>query len=268
LRYDDAMPSNTDAAAAALIHRTWQDGTTFDALPPALRPATRAAGYAIQAALAAFSAAPLYGWKIAATSLAGQRHIAVAGPLAGRIFAERVIAEGEAVPFGVNHMRVAEVEFAFRMAGDLPPRAAPYTAAEVIAAVATLHPAIEIPDSRFTDFTQAGEAQLIADLACGHYFVAGAATTADWRGLDLAAHRVIATRNGGPPVEGFGANVLGDPRVALAWLANELSGLGIPLRAGETITTGTCLIPIPIAPHDVIAADFGVLGQITVRFGS
>jgi 2-keto-4-pentenoate hydratase len=59
-----------------------------------LRPRDRAEGYAIQAALENYSAASLFGWKIAATSEAGQKHINVEGPMAGRILSETVIADG------------------------------------------------------------------------------------------------------------------------------------------------------------------------------
>src|SRR6202020_953015 len=99
-------------------------------------------------------------------SEAGQKHINVEGPMAGRILAETVIADGGTSSMAGNEMRVGEPEFAFRMATDLPPRTAPYTAAEVLQAVGTLHPAIEIPDSRFVDAVGAGAAQIIADNAC------------------------------------------------------------------------------------------------------
>ena len=146
----------------------WQRGRRMAALPESMRPATRAEGYAIQALLERRSAHPLFGWKIAATSKAGQAHIAVDGPMAGRLLRERVRDDGGEVPFGRNHMRVGEAEFAFRMGRDLAPREAPYGVEDVLAAVATLHPAIEVPDSRFEDFTVVGAAQLIADNACGH----------------------------------------------------------------------------------------------------
>jgi 2-keto-4-pentenoate hydratase len=68
--------------------------------------------------------------------------------------------------------------------------------------------------------------------------------------------------------EGRGANVLGDPRVALTWLVNELSGLGISLAADQIVTTGTCLIPLPIAAGDHVQVDFGALGSVGVRFTS
>ena len=142
------------------------------------------------------SSAKLFGWKIAATSEAGQKHINVAGPMAGRILAETVIADGGTASMAGNEMRVAEPEFAFRMARDLPPRSPPYTRAEVLDAVDTLHPAIEIPDSRFADFVSAGEAQLIADNACAHLFVLGAPTTPNWRALDLVEEKPVITLRG------------------------------------------------------------------------
>lgn len=253
------------AAAAETVWAAWQAGERFETLPDAQRPADRREGYRIQALLAALSARPVVGWKIAATSAAGQRHINVGGPLIGRLLAERVHPAGADVPFGANAMAVAEPEFCFRMARDLPPRAEPYGVAEVLDAVAALHLAIELPDSRFRDFTKAGEAQLLADNACAHEFVLGPEAPALWRDLDLAAHRVSGRVVGGPVHEGGGFNVLGDPRVALAWAANELSGLGISLKAGEIVTTGTCVVPIPIARGDRVEMDFGSLGTVACR---
>lgn len=263
------MPDDAKSREAAdLLWRLWRDGTCIAALPAPLRPATRAEGYAIQAQLGRHSARPIAGWKIAATSEAGQRHIAVDGPLAGRLLAERVHPDGATIPLGANRMRVAEPEFAFCFGRDLSPRAAPYSVAEVLDAAAALHTAIELPDSRFQDFTTVGAAQLIADNACAHEFVLGAATDAPWREIDLARHRVVGRVAGQPPREGGGASVLGDPRVALAWLVNELSGLGLTVAAGQVVTTGTCMTPLPIAAGDTITADFGALGSVGVRIGA
>ena len=253
------------AAASEVLVRHWRDGTKLDALEARLRPQNRAEGYAIQAELERRSSGTVFGWKIAATSEAGQKHINVAGPLAGRIMSDTVIVDGGTAAMKGNEMRVGEPEFAFRMGRDLPPRAVPYTACEVLDAVQTLHPAIEIPDSRFADFVGAGEAQLIADNACAHLFVLGAATSADWRAMDLIEERPQITLRGERYV-GHGKNVLGDPRVALAWLANELSGLGITLRAGQVVTTGTCHPPLPIQAGDHMAVDFEVLGKVSVGF--
>jgi 2-keto-4-pentenoate hydratase len=253
-------------AASELLVSHWRDGTVLEALPPSLRPASRADGYLIQARIEAQSARPLYGWKIAATSSAGQRHIGIDGPIAGCLLAETVHQDGETVPFGANRMRVVEAEFAFRMGRDLPPRATPYQTSEVLDAVAELHLALEIPDSRYADFVTAGGPQLIADNACAHRFVIGPQAPTSWRQMDLAAHRVVGRVGDRLECEGSGANVLGDPRIALTWLANELSSLGVTLAAGQTVTTGTCITPMAIGPGDVVVADFGDLGRVGCRF--
>jgi 2-keto-4-pentenoate hydratase len=252
-------------AASSLLFDHWQNGRRLKALPPDLRPATRAEGYAIQAHLEERSAFPVFGWKIAATSRAGQAHIGVDGPMAGRILAEHVVENGAAVPLGANHMQVAEVEFAFRIGRDLPPRSTPYDMQEVLAAVDTLHPAIEIPDSRFDDFATVGAPQLIADNACAHLFMLGPRTTVDWRSIDLAEHKVLGRISGKFEREGKGANVLDDPRLALTWLANELSQLGITLKGGQVATTGTCTIPLEIARGDEVLGSLGPLGEVSVR---
>jgi 2-keto-4-pentenoate hydratase len=139
---------------------------------------------------------------------------------------------------------------------------------EVLAAVAALHTAIEVPDSRFADFATAGGPQLIADNACAHQFVLGPEAPTSWRGLDLAAHAVAGRVAGRLEREGRGANVLGDPRIALAWLANELSRHGVTLAAGQVVTTGTCLVPMEVGPGDEVSADYGVLGRVAMSFAA
>jgi 2-keto-4-pentenoate hydratase len=253
------------AAAARTLSDHWRAGTKLENLDATIRPRDRAEGYAVQAALAKHSTGKLFGWKIAATSEAGQKHINVNGPLAGRIFTQTVIADGGTASMKGNEMRVGEAEFAFRFARDLPPRVNSYSVQEVLGAVSTLHPAIEIPDSRFGDFVRSGEAQLIADNACAHLFVLGDPTGADWRGRDLIEELPVVTLRGEKHI-GHGKNVLGDPRVALAWCVNELRALGITLREGEVVTTGTCCTPLPIQAGDVFAADFGSLGKVSVGF--
>ena len=261
------MEPDQHRAACELLYRHWSDGTRLEELPPELRPCDRAEAYRVQACIEDFSQAPLYGWKIAATSLAGQRHIGVDGPLAGRLLAERIIDDGGVCVLGNNLMRVAELEFAFRMAGDLAPRGEPFSQDEVLARVATLHPAIELPDSRFEHFERAGLAQLVADNACAHRFVLGPATDADWRAMNLAAHPGRVFRNDVLAEEGVGSNVLGDPRIALTWLANELSRHGVVLKAGQVVITGTCVKPLAIAVGDRIEGDLGILGRVSVTIG-
>ena len=249
-------------AASDFLWRLWSEGWRTDELPQEFRPTTRAEGYAVQALVERRSTKPLFGWKIAATSTAGQAHINVDGPLAGRLLAEKAFSSGAALPFGANHMRVAEAEFAFRFPIGLPRRAYDYTLDEVMAAVGSLLPAIEVPDSRFNDFARVGVPQLIADAACACWFVLGSASDSLWRERDLITHAVNVYRNGEPEASGSGANVLGDPRVALTWLVNELRVYGDGIQPGQFVTTGTCVIPVPIAPGDTIRADFGDLGFV------
>ncbi len=260
------LPPAALQSAAEFLQGLWREGRHADALPSASRPLSRADGYAIQALIETYSAAPVRGWKIAATSTAGQRHINVDGPLAGRLLAEKVVPLGQPVSLGTNRMRVAEIEFVFRMGQSLPPRPAPYTHGEVMAAVAGLHLGIEVPDSRYLDFTAVGAPQLIADNACADQFVLGPEVTAAWRACDLAAHAVLGRTAHGIVHEGRGANVLGDPRVALTWLANELSRFGCVLGEGQIVTTGTCVVPLPIGPGDVVIGDYGNFGTFQVEF--
>lgn len=260
--------SDLTASAARLLWQHWTAGTKLEALPADQRPAGRAQGYAVQAALPAASGRAVRGWKIAATSTVGQAHIGVGGPLAGRLLQGQVADDGAVLSLAGNGMRVAEPEFVFRFGADLAPRPRPYTVPEVLAAVAALHTGLELPDSRFADFVRAGEAQLLADDACAHQFVLGPAAPEVWRELDLSTHAVHAQVAGaggrGYARSGSGAAVLGDPRVALTWLVNELGALGIPLSAGQFVTTGTCMVPLELEPGDRVRADYGVLGSASV----
>lgn len=266
------MNTSSAQAAAQLVWQHRQSGQAMPAFPSACRPADRQQGYTAQAALQSLNGQSLSGWKIAATSQAGQKHIGVSGPLAGRIFAPCVIPQGQTVSLKGVRMLVAEPEMAFVLGQDLPPREQAYAQAEVMAAVSALHVAIEVPNSRFDDFASVGEASLIADNACAHEFVLGDAAPASWRDVDLSRHDVSAqvTRADGHTWHrsGNGSAVLGDPRVAMTWMANELSALGIGLKRGEFVTTGTCMVPLEIAVGDSVLADFGVLGRIAVRFGA
>ncbi len=260
------MKQEAIQTAAETILRHWHQATRIAELPAQFRPSDRTEAYAIQAELERLSGQAVSGWKIAATSLAGQAHIGVDGPLAGRLLRDRVLAGGAEVSLNGNLMRVAEAEFAFRFGQPLPKRAEPYGLEEVMKAVESLHCAIEIPDSRYLDFARVGAPQLIADNACACWFLLGEATQADWRKLNLAKHELTAYLNGSHAASGIGANALGNPCIALTWIANELNTFADGLQAGEVVTTGTCITPVPIAPGDQLRVDFGVLGEIEVAF--
>jgi 2-keto-4-pentenoate hydratase len=253
-------------AAARLLAGHWQSGRHLDALPLEWRPATADEGRAVQALWGEVTGQRIAGWKIAATSTAGQQHIAVGGPLAGPVFERHVLADGAGVSLAANGMRVAECEIVFGIGHRLAPRTAPYTRAEVLAAVRSLHPGIEVPDSRFRAFERAGEAQLIADCACCNDMLVGAAVAPDARVDALPSLQVQARVSDGRCPQGIGSNVLGDPVQALVWLVNELASTGRTLEAGQFVTTGACVPPIPVLPGQAVEADFGWIGRIGARF--
>ena len=93
----------------------------------------------------------------------------------------------------------------------------------------------------------------------------GPAASVPWRDVDLAAHSTCVHINGEIVSRGRGADVLGDPRNALTWLANQFAILGDGLRAGHMVTTGVTGRPCPIASGDRITADLGDLGTVSVQ---
>jgi 2-keto-4-pentenoate hydratase len=242
------------AATAERIWAAWRSGERIAALPAGPRDA--AEGMAAQDALRAL-AGPSYGWKIAATSAAGQAHVDVPGPLPGPLFTRFRYAPGDRLPSHDLHMRVAEAEFAFRLGTDPDPEG------DVLDAVAALHLAVELPDSRYTHFASVGGPALLADAACASRFVLGPEVPG-WREVDLSTAGTELWINGERVATGGGAAVLGDPRTALAWLATALRGFGHHLRAGDVVTTGTTTVPPAIGPGDAVRADFGELGSVAL----
>src|SRR5262245_2044928 len=129
------MDSRKASQAAEILWSAWRQGRRLEALPQDCRPVSIEEGYAIQDAIAANHGVDVIGWKIAATSAEGQRHIGVSEPLGGRLFARFCHGDGARLRAGELHMRVAEAEFCFRMARDLRPRGSAYATDEVMAAV-------------------------------------------------------------------------------------------------------------------------------------
>lgn len=251
--------------AASILWRARLDDERLDAIPDDCTPGNVEEGYEIQRAMVAISGRQLLGWKIAATSEAGQKHIGVDAPVAGRLFEGFASEDGSTVPADTMLMRVAEAEFAFRIGVDLHRAAARYSVAEVTEAVSALHLAIEIPDARFRRFAEVGGAQIAADDAFASWFVLGP-DVPGWRSLDLVAQRTLFRRNGEVVSRGSGANVLGDPLVALTWLVNHAAQHEGGVKAGDIVTTGTSLPPADLAPGDAFVAEFEGLGTVRVTF--
>jgi 2-keto-4-pentenoate hydratase len=252
--------------AAELLLAARRELSPIPALPEACRPATAAEGYAIQAALCDLRGGTLAGFKIGATSRTAQTLLGTEEPFHGCLFADGVHDSPATLSAGGYHFRLIEPEFAFRLGADLPARAAPYGRGELAEAVASLHPAFEVVTSAYGEaWIGAGLAQLIADNGVHACLVLGPATE-DWRELDLASHDVVFASGGAEVGRGQGANALGHPLDALAWLADRgvLEGRG--LKAGDLVTTGLVTPFAYAGAGDALRADYGPLGAVELAF--
>lgn len=155
-----------------------------------------------------------------------------------------------------------EVEVAFVLGADLP--APGCTVDDVLAATDHVCAAIELIDSRIADWRiRIGDT--IADNASSAGFVLGGVRTppAD---LDVAAVGARLWRNGELVASGESSAVLGNPAIAVAWLANTVHRFGVRLRAGHVILPGSCTRAFDARAGDRFRAEFGTLGDVEVAF--
>ena len=251
-----------------LAKTLWQarlTGAVIDQHAVAL-PETIEAAYAIQREIVVLSDARVRGFKLGSTSLKAQRLLGTTEPGSAELLEPYVFESPATVAISPLHMAAVEGEFAFKLARDLAPRAAPYTRDEVAEAVAAVAGAIEVVGTRFAGGL-AGKGRLLTT-ADGGVNIAGVfgRWVEDWPGLDLPGHAVAMRINGKTMGEGTGARALGDPMNVLVWLANQQSRWGRGLRAGEMISTGTCTGIDPVHPGDKAVADFGALGTVEITF--
>lgn len=260
------MSPEARARAAALLLAARRDRRPIPDLPEDCRPHDLAEAYGIQDALAAAAGGVPAGFKVAATNRAAQDYLGIDAPFHGRLFAAGVHESPATLSRGGFIFALVEPEFAFRMGAGLPARAAPYGRDEVAGAVASAHPAIEVVTCAFGEaWTRVGAPALAADNAVHGAFVLGPPCPG-WRGLDLAAHSVRLRRNGRAEGAGTGANALGHPLDVLAWLADAGVRAGRGLEAGDLITTGVVTPFLYAEAGDSFVADFGVMGEVEVRF--
>ena len=259
------MDREAATRGGALLWEAWQGRTQMAALPADCRPGTLEEAYAVQDGLAASAGLALAGYKIGATNAQVQARFGVDAPFSGRLFADHVGGSPLRVPANTVNFYAIEAEFDFVMGSALAPRAETYTRADLRAAVASVHPAIEVPDSRYADWLSMKAADLIGDNAIGCMLCLGPAA-AGGLDRDLAGQPVIVRVNGEVVSEGAGANVLGDPWNVMVWLANHLSARGLTLEAGHAVTTGSAADVVQCQPGDTVTAEFGPIGQAEVHF--
>ncbi len=208
-----------------------RQGAPLAALPEAERPADAAAAYAVQDAVVA-ALGGIGGWKVGAASPAAE-------PACSPLPAAGVVASGHEFPPGAFRLNGLEAEIAFKLAFDLPPRGSPYGEEDVLAAIATVHPAIEILDSRFVDMRAVDPLSALADFGSHGALVVGPGRTVDRR-VDQTRQPVRLEAGERALYEGVGGNAAGDVIRLLAWLANHAAARCGGLRAGQVVTTGSC----------------------------
>jgi len=166
--------------------------------------------------------------------------------------------------------RVLEAEISFLLGADLPPRATPYTREEVVAAIASCHPAIEELESGLINPKTANNLSALADLQMHGGFIHGPACPVvgdkDWKSINFATETVTLSIDGVVQVERTGSNTSGDLMRLLPYLANEGAARTGGLKAGQWITTGSWTGNTPAQAGSSAEANFTHAGRVSLRF--
>lgn len=206
----------------------------------------------------------LIGRKIGLTSAEVQRQLGVGEPDFGMLFADMARQDGEEIDCADVMQPKVEAEVALVLERDLPHVA--HTVADVIRATAFALPAIEIVGSRIGNW-DIRLVDTIADNASSGLFVLGTRPVA-LGALDLVNCGMSMERAGEPVSVGVGAACLGNPLNAAVWLANTMSRVGAPLKAGDVILTGALGPMVTVQPGDVLTARIEGLGAVSAAFRS
>jgi len=256
-------------AAAQAIATARRNRTPLASLPPELVPDDEAEGYQIQRAvhdLLLPKVGALVGYKIGCTSAVMQQYLDIPHPCGGGVFAKGVHDSGAKLRFG-DYVRVGvECEIAVRLARNLSPTEAPFTAEWVMEAIEAYHPAIEIVDDRYVKWETMGAPTLVADdfFAAGCVLGKAVARTKAPDLLNVAGRAII---NGEEAGRGTGADVLDHPHNALAWLANHLAEEGKGLHAGQIVLTGSLVKTVWLNAGDAVRMELDGLGTVEATFG-
>jgi 2-keto-4-pentenoate hydratase len=255
-------------AAAKTIASARRTCTPLSPLDADVAPHDEAEGYRIQAAVADLllpDFGALVGYKIGCTSAVMQEYLDIPHPCGGSVFARAVHESGASLRHK-DFVRVGvECEIAVRLARDLAPSAAPFTADAVAQAVEAYLPAIEIVDDRYVDWQTLGAPTLVADdfFAAGCVLGKPVARSVAPDLLEVVGRAVV---DGNEVGRGTGADVLGHPHHALAWLANHLAAGGKGLRAGQIVLTGSLVKTVWLGAGDEVVMDLSGLGTVAVDF--
>jgi 2-keto-4-pentenoate hydratase len=255
-------------AAAQTIASARRNRTPLASLPPELAPDDEAEGYRVQRAvhdLLLPKTGSLVGYKIGCTSAVMQQYLDIPHPCAGGVFEKGVHESGAKLRFG-DYVRVGvECEIAVKLARDLALTEEPFTAEWVAESIEAYLPAIEIVDDRYVDWQSLGAPTLVAD----DFFAAGCVLGKPVARVELPDVLHVIGRaliNGVEVGRGSGADVLGHPHNALAWLANHLAADGKSLRAGQIVLTGSLVKTVWLNAGDEVVMELEGLGKVEARF--
>lgn len=211
----------------------------------------------------------IVGWKVGATSVAGQRALGLAEPVFAPIFADGMLADGAALRSADYARPRLEPELAFVL------RAAPARPLERLeeaaALVGAVVPVFEVIDQRIP--ADASATELIADgvaragvVQGAHHRVARGPATAAALVEAVAQTRCTLRVDGHEDREVDAEGIAGGPLASLAWLTRALAahGGGV-VRPGQLVLTGTWLPPLDVEPGLSAQATFGRFGAVGAR---
>jgi len=248
--------------AANLLLDARRTGQTIADLPVELQPVDMAEVYFVQDTMAA-AYGPIGGWKIGAATADSTPMFA---PMPKLWIAENGAELANSPGSAQWRFRGLEAEIAFLMGDDLPPRSTPYAREEVVRAIASCHPAIEVLESGMLDPMVAARMSMLADMQIHGGFVYGPAY-AGWEAIDFSKETVMLAVDGTVRVERTGSNTSGDLMRLLPYLANEGAGRTGGLKAGDWVTTGSWIGYVPGAAGATVDVRFGTAGRVELRFG-
>jgi 2-keto-4-pentenoate hydratase len=254
--------------AAQLIATARRNRAALKALPPDVRPRDEAEGYRVQRAvhdLLLPGTGAQVGYKIGCTSAVMQQYLDIPHPCGGGVFS-RGVHESGVILRAADFVRVGvECEIAVRLSRDLTPSEEPFTAEWVREAIEAYKPAIEIVDDRYEKWEALGAPTLIAD----DFFAAGCVLGESVARIDAPDLLSVVGRaliNGEEAGRGTGADVLGHPHHALAWLANHLANEGKGLHAGQIVLTGSLVKTVWLNAGDHVVMELEGLGRVEATF--
>lgn len=257
------MSNNFEQVASLL-----RDAYSGKVLPPLrdwLEPTDVASAYAVQAINTRFwesQGRRIVGRKAGLTAEAVQKQLGVDQPDFGVLFDDMRIADGAILDPARCIQAKAEAEIAFVLGADLP--SAETTVEQVAAAVASVHAAIEIVDSRIADW-KITFADTVADNGSSAFFVLSEKGL-PLEGLDLGGAKMTMTINGTVASTGIGAAALGNPLNAATWLARTLAAAGEPLKAGDILLAGALGPMVTLAAGDEVRAEVTGIGACSFTF--